>query len=84
MERVNPLSVGQLDELDQTRDPEARPFRLLANGQAVTIETGACYSKGSSTFYHPIYWDQPKKVRTQILAFMRENNPGVKFRITYH
>ena len=84
MERILPLNEKQLEQLDQHPEPNAEPFRVLANGQAVNIATGLCSSKGSNIIYHPVYWERPKEFIEQVLEFLKENNPTIKFRITYH
>ena len=79
-----PLFEDQLEALDQTTDLKAKPFRILADGCAMNICTGTTSSKGSNIMYHPVYWDRPKKFINQVLEYVKKNNPGVKFRITYH
>ena len=82
--RVMPLNEKQLAQLTQKIDITTKPFRILANGCAVNITTGICSKKGSNVMYHPVYWDRPKTFIKQVKRFMKENNPSVTFRITYH
>ena len=83
MERILPLNEKQLEQLDQHPESTAKPFRILADGHAVNITTGICCSKRSNIIYHPVYWDRSKEFRNQVLTFLKENNPKIKFRIIY-
>lgn len=84
MKTILPLNEKQLISLPQETDKKYRPFRILANGQSVNICTGQLSSRHSNIMYHTIYWDRPKKFRDMVLKYMKENNPGIKFRITLH
>ena len=84
MKQLLPINPKQLEQLDQHPEPTAKPFRILANGQAINICTGILSSKGSNIMYHPVYWDRPKEFIKQTLEFLRENNPNIKFTVTYH
>ena len=81
---IIPLNKKQLNSLPQSTDKTEKPFRVLANGCAINICTGIECSKGSNIMYHPIYWDRPKIFITAVLKALKENNPKVLFRITYH
>ena len=83
MEQIIPLNEKQLMSLTTDVNDERKPFRLLAEGQAVNVVSGRCSSKGSNIFYHPVYWDRPKAFIDQVLEFMRENNPTINFTISY-
>lgn len=84
VERVLPLTVHQVAQLFDIIDKTALPLRILANGLAVNLITRVCSSKGSNIIYHPMYWDRSKEWENKVMEFMQENNPNVKFRITYH
>ena len=85
MEQIMPLNEIQINELKIFKtSSKHKPFRLLTNGQAINITTGYLSDKGSNIIYHPVYWDRPKKFINQVLEYVKKNNPGVKFRITYH
>lgn len=84
MKQILPLTEEQLKTLPQETSAKNRPFRLLANGQAVNLTTGVCAQKGSNIMYHLVYWDRPKAFIKLVLQYMRKNNPKIRFRVTYH
>jgi hypothetical protein len=85
MEQILPLNEKQLDELNKFDiSTEHKPFRILTNGQAVNLVTGILCSRNSNILYHPIYWDRPKALARKAKEFLELNNPGIKFKITYH
>ena len=84
MEGINPLTEKQMATLPQEINKDSKPIRFLADGCAINICTGVNYSKGSNIIYHPIYWDRPFSFIKMVLEFLRENNPGLVFKITYH
>ena len=86
MKQIVPLNETQLASLDQVtgHGPENKPARFLANGQAANIRTGVLCSKGSNIMYHPVYWDRPKSFLNDVLIHLSNNNPDVKFTITFH
>lgn len=88
--KINPLTKEQITSLsgmagiskipgDNTTTFNAKPFRILANGRAVSLVTRACYTEGSNL------WEVGSRAAIyQVLQFMRENNPGIRFRVSYH
>lgn len=85
--KINPLTEEQIAILDKMEiDRATKPFRILANDHTVDLFTGLCCSKNynGEGMYHPMYWDKSHAAIYQVLQFMRLNNPGVRFRVTYH
>jgi len=79
--QIFPLNDEQLDSLSQTTDRHNPPVRFLADGCNVNICTGVCMTKGTNVIYQLVYWDRPKEFVNKVLKFLRENNPGVTFKV---
>jgi len=85
--KINPLTEEQSEIIDKiATDPAAKPFRILADDHTVDLFTGLCCPKNceGNGMHHPMYWNKSHAAIYQVLQFMRLNNPGVRFRVTYH
>lgn len=84
MDNIIPLTKEQMKQFPKEPSKSPNAIRFLANGQAIEICSGVCCSKYSNIMYHPVYWDKSKIWIKTALKFLRENNPDIKFRVTYH
>lgn len=80
--RINPLNPEQLKSLDNVSSKIYKPVRFVCRGKSVNICTGIL--EGGNIIYQMVYWDRPPLWVNKVLAFLRQNNPNEKIRITSH
>lgn len=64
------LTESQIEELKKEAVTDGVGVRFLYKGQALGIQSGQLYPKGSNVIYHPIYFKFTKETAKKIARWL--------------